>query len=931
MSLNAAALEVSDQEGDKVVTPIIDSIIDGDFATLTNAGGGLSNWNMTYSDAWELGFSTEEEEVIYTDWDLPTIGALLEIRSLIDSGTITDSNGFNLFDTWGGWNYWSSTEVAQTVDSESVPEIPSIGDTLLGGKVYWIDYSESKAYVVADGWSANLFANEWGCDGTEIDQGNNSYGITSGSGNSWNMINQCSDTNTPAWACDNFDTGYTGWYLPSIYALRQIYESGLYSSIGLDTSKLYWSSTQYGADEAKVYAFDDISLPISSTTYNDWYLPSIDELEEMYTVLGSLTWFWGKYWSSTEYTSVVSYVYGTYNDSVMSEFKGTFNYYRPIRTATSPTNLPPGQNYEGGKIFYNSNGLCLIADKVYSSPLRVWGCQGQKITGADGSAIGTGEQNTLDILAACNSATSAAKACDDYSVTDETTAYYSQGIHEVSKSGILTSGQTQIFTRPVRHGDYNVVTPKAYSLNFHEYDNAGFLDAAESDKYNTYRIRPVRTATILESDGVYNVGDSLYGGKVFHKSTTQEVGGATQILQIVANNNAASGMWNCYNEWNITGMSVSGVASSSFATTQIESSGCTSSTEATQACFNHTEPGFVEVGSTWGLISNSTSWLPIYIRQLCTHIGQDYTLSITVENLTSGEGVLSVSGGVDSSFNETITTSNTHTFSFTSDSEYIYINSLQGIPENFTGVITNISLNHENIVLNYEEPVGIAFPVIPHESNSIDLGSTEHSETQTIELLAGWNIFSLWIDAEGDYDGADGTFATTDGADLMAVFMAQDGWEAIEIVKNNDGSAWLPVWYFNGIGDFVNGQGYQIKVANDCTFTFTGNPIHTDIGGGNQVYGMTLELKGGWNCIAAPWKPGLVIENQTSLGYDAEIFFEPVIDDLIIAKNNWGDAYLVQWSFNGIGELLSGQGYFVKMEGDSSDTYYIDATYTPDE
>jgi len=252
-----------------------------------------------------------------------------------------------------------------------------------------------------------------------------------------------------------------------------------------------------------------------------------------------------------------------------------------------------------------------------------------------------------------------------------------------------------------------------------------------------------------------------------------------------------------------------------------------------------------------------------------------------------------------------------------------------GDGNHFDGVITNVELLHRNVITNNTPELSIEFPTFQSPVDTNSLSSAEYSETQTLNFPAGWSMFSLWIDVDGAYAGDDASFSS--GKDLMAVFKAQEDYEKIIIMKDNDGNAWLPEWSFNGIGDFVNGQGYQIKVDNDCTFTFTGNPIHTDIGGGNQVYGMTLELKGGWNCIAAPWKPGLVIENQPSLGYDAEIFFEPVIDDMIIAKNNEGNAYLVQWSFNGIGELLSGQGYFVKMEGDSSDTYYIDATYTPDE
>ena len=59
----------------------------------------------------------------------------------------------------------------------------------------------------------------------------------------------------------------------------------------------------------------------------------------------------------------------------------------------------------------------------YADPLAVWGCMGYPISGAEGTAIGTGEQNTLDILAGCLTEDIAARLADAYTVTVNSVVY----------------------------------------------------------------------------------------------------------------------------------------------------------------------------------------------------------------------------------------------------------------------------------------------------------------------------------------------------------------------------------------------------------------------------------------------------------------------------------------------------------------------------
>ena len=64
-----------------------------------------------------------------------------------------------------------------------------------------------------------------------------------------------------------------------------------------------------------------------------------------------------------------------------------------------------------------------------------------------------------------------------------------------------------------------------------------------------------------------------------------------------------------------------------------------------------------------------------------------------------------------------------------------------------------------------------------------------------------------------------------------------------------------------------------------------------------------VDLLSGWNMIGYT-----LTESQ-----DAVASFDEISDKLEIVKNNLGMVYLVEWDFNGIGDLIPGQGYQVKV------------------
>lgn len=133
------------------------------------------------------------------------------------------------------------------------------------------------------------------------------------------------------------------------------------------------------------------------------------------------------------------------------------------------------------------------------------------------------------------------------------------------------------------------------------------------------------------------------------------------------------------------------------------------------------------------------------------------------------------------------------------------------------------------------------------------------------------------------------------------------------IAKDYLGSAFLPEFNYNGIGSLSKYEGLQIKTNNACQLVFTA-ARNSRLIGGNIQYGSDVKIGEGWS----------IINYGNKHPISAEEFCETYVEDLIILKNFNGNAYLPEWNFNGVGDLIPGESYQIKMPDDTFQDYFID-------
>ncbi|MCF7810711.1 carboxypeptidase regulatory-like domain-containing protein [bacterium] len=157
--------------------------------------------------------------------------------------------------------------------------------------------------------------------------------------------------------------------------------------------------------------------------------------------------------------------------------------------------------------------------------------------------------------------------------------------------------------------------------------------------------------------------------------------------------------------------------------------------------------------------------------------------------------------------------------------------------------------------------------------------------SRSIDLHIGWNTVSANL--QPDYH-----------EDIEYLLSDLVGNQQLIMMKNGAGDYYKPEYDFNNIPGWYCYEGYQMLMGEAATLTLVGESVLRDD---------PIDLTEGWQLIS--YYPRYEIEATDALA--------SIYDNLIIAKDGYGNFYLPEWDdFSNMGYMCEGQGYFIKVNAD---------------
>jgi len=394
-----------------------------------------------------------------------------------------------------------------------------IGDIMAGGYLFYLDESSTRGLVAAMEDIEGTY--EWGCYGTEL-PGADGQAIGFGLQNTNDIVTGCAETLTGAnIALDYESDEFDDWYLPSRNELAEMYGSisfgGPNGNIGgfSDIVPRYWSSSENSAVKAHIWSLFDGGTyyfyknhsykvrPIRAL--GNWTMGCMDETAYNYNSEANMS-----------DGSCIDIVSGCM-DSIACNYNSVAN------VSNDSCELPSigydcdgnvtaeiGDVMEGGYLFYidetGQHGLVAALEDITDGSNMgswgteegfEWGCYYQSVSGVDGTSIGTGYQNTLDIVAQnCqtqNGGITAAQATLNYSAEGYTNWFLPSKDELQEMNNTIGNGDSQDNIGGFDVSDYPYYwSSSEYSSNLALRVGFGDGNPGNDNKYDSHRVRAIR-------------------------------------------------------------------------------------------------------------------------------------------------------------------------------------------------------------------------------------------------------------------------------------------------------------------------------------------------------------------------------------------------------------------------------------------------------